>query len=115
MTSGRTTRALCVCDGAAVPADLAGQTFDHRLEITTRGKDPELNFVVEDLLGKLSGRMDPLVQDLLSLAAYCFAADRMVRRGGPIDVHRKAGDGSSSSACLSPIRPSGPSPRRCAS
>ncbi|MDP9470892.1 MAG: 7-cyano-7-deazaguanine synthase, partial [Chloroflexota bacterium] len=89
MTSGRTTRALCVCDGAAVPADLAGQTFDHRLEITTRGKDPELNFVVEDLLGKLSGRIAPRVQDLLSLAAYCFAADRMVRRGGPIDVHRE--------------------------
>ncbi len=89
MTSGRTTRALCVCDGATVPADLAGQTFDHRLQITTRGKDPELNFVVEDLLGKLSGRLNPRVHDLLSLAAYCFAADRMVRRGGPIDVHRE--------------------------
>ncbi|MDP9369500.1 MAG: 7-cyano-7-deazaguanine synthase [Chloroflexota bacterium] len=89
MTSGRTTRALCVCDGATVPVDLAGKAFDHRLEITTRGKDPELNFVVEDLLGKLSGRMAPRVQDLLSLAAYCFAADRMVRRGGPIDVHRE--------------------------
>jgi 7-cyano-7-deazaguanine synthase in queuosine biosynthesis len=89
MTVGQTTRALCIGDGATVPAEIAVQAWDHRMDITTHGKDPEVNFVVEHLLGKLSGRLDPRVQDVLALAAYCFAADRMVRRGGPIDVHRE--------------------------
>ncbi len=89
MTEERTTRALCVCDGAAVPAKLAAQFSDPSIAITTRGKDPEINFLVEHLVGKLSSHIDPRVQDLLSLAAYCFAADRMVRRGGPVDVHRE--------------------------
>ena len=81
MSADRTTRALCVCDGAAVPDDLAPQGWGPRIEITTRGKHPEINFMVERLLGKLSGRLDPRVRDVLSLAAYYFAADRMVGRG----------------------------------
>jgi 7-cyano-7-deazaguanine synthase in queuosine biosynthesis len=88
MSATTLTKALCVCDGAAVPGALNHASWDHRLDITTRGTDAEVNVVVEDLIGKWGGELQPRVQDLLSLAAYCFAADRMVRRGGPIDVHR---------------------------
>jgi len=89
MSAGRTTRVLCVCDGAAAPADLPSWLRENPVQITTRGNDPEVNFAVMNLVGKLSSRIDPRVQDLLSLAAYCFAADRMVLRGGPVDVHRE--------------------------
>jgi 7-cyano-7-deazaguanine synthase in queuosine biosynthesis len=89
MTAAKLTKALCVCDGAAVPADLVHSSWSHRVDITTRGANAELNFVVEHLVGKLGGQIEPRVQDLLSLAAYCFAADRRVRRGGPVDIHRE--------------------------
>jgi len=89
MTAERTTLALCICDRAVVPANLPAPLRKHPVEITTRGKDAEINFVVEHLIEKLGGHIEPRVLDLLSLAAYCFAADRMVRRGGAVDVHRE--------------------------
>ena len=88
MTSPCPTRALVRCDGAAVPAELAGP-WDVREAVSTRGGDSKLNLVVGNLPGKVAGAVDPRVSDLVRIAAYCFAADRAVLRGGPVDVHRE--------------------------
>lgn len=89
MTARPVTRALFRCDGATVPAELDGQPWTQRETIRSRGPDPDLNLVVDNLLSKVVGEIDPVVLDLVHVAAYCYAADQMVRRGGPVDVHRE--------------------------
>lgn len=89
MSEPEANRALLLCDGASVPVAWEQQQWDHRQEIITSGGDHELTMMVDNLLTKVAGEIDPLVLDLVRIAASCFAADQAVRRGGPIDVHRE--------------------------
>lgn len=89
MTARPVTRALFRCDGASVRQELERERWTQKESIRSRGPNPDLNLVVDNLLSKVVGEIDPVVLDLVHVAAYCYAADLMVQRGGPIDVHRE--------------------------
>jgi 7-cyano-7-deazaguanine synthase in queuosine biosynthesis len=89
MSAPQPTRALLRCDGATIPPDVAHQSWDEQVDITALGGNPNLTLVVDSLVRKVTGEIDPRVLDLIRIAAYCFAADQAIRRGGRVDVHRE--------------------------
>lgn len=89
MTASPLTQALCVCDGARVPAGIAAADWPQRVTVTTVGDEADLTFVIEHLAARFGHHLVARVQDLLAIAAYCFAVDREVRRTARIDVHRE--------------------------
>src|SRR6266542_4086546 len=72
------------CDGARVPRK-ARQAPWQELEIRHRGLDADLNFKIENLTHALRGRVPPKAADLVRIAAYAYATDQSVRRGGQTD------------------------------
>lgn len=81
MSGAAALHALLRCDGAAVPTDLARRTWDVEAQVATSGARPDLNLHADGLAGKVLGRLDARAADLVRIAAYAYAADRMVPRG----------------------------------
>jgi 7-cyano-7-deazaguanine synthase in queuosine biosynthesis len=81
--------ALFRCDGAAVPSAWNTSSWEIDRPILTRGKDQDLDLKVESLAAKVVGLIDARAADLVRIAGYAYAADQMLARGGPVDVHRR--------------------------
>lgn len=73
------------CDNAPIPADWRAKQWDWMHDITTRGREPTNNFHIEDIETAFVGAIDGRAYDLVRIAAYAFAADMEVRRGGDAD------------------------------
>lgn len=89
MTPHQPVRALFRCDGAAAPAEWERRAWDIEAPIASRGQVADLNLKVEPLAAQVVGAIDGRADDLVRIAAYAYAADQMVSRGGPVDVHRE--------------------------
>lgn len=89
MSGHDVVHALFRCDGAAVPSAWSTSSWELDRPILTRGKDQDLDLKVESLAAKVVGLIDARAADLVRIAGYAYAADQMLSRGGPIDVHRK--------------------------
>lgn len=83
------TQAVFTFDGASVPAGSPAAKWARRFPVITRGERSDLTFVVENLNDRFGGRLAPRIQDVLAIAACCFAADREVGRTPPVDIHRE--------------------------
>lgn len=70
------------------PPAWADATWDLERPIITTGVGPTLDLKVEPLAAKVIGAISARAADLVRIAAYVYAADQMLGRGGPVDVHR---------------------------
>ncbi|MCC6790051.1 MAG: hypothetical protein IT336_00105, partial [Thermomicrobiales bacterium] len=86
--SAETTRAVVVCDGATVPSDVCARGWDV-VPVRSDGPGAELNLRADNLGTRYLGHLDERATDLVRIAAYAFAADQMVSRGGKADPHRR--------------------------
>jgi len=84
------TRALIRCDGASVPAAVAAADWSVRKEISSRGPAPSLNLRAQNLAGTVLTAVGSHAADLVRIAAYIYAADQDLSRGGPADVYGHA-------------------------
>lgn len=81
------TRALFRCDGAPVPARWRSQTWHQTGDINHRGPKAGHILAIENLSHALLGEVRARAADLVHIAAYIYAADQLVSRGGEADVH----------------------------
>lgn len=74
------------CNGAPIPEEWRDVKWDSEtLVLNTRGARQSVNFHLEDIEAAFLGRVDGRVHDLVRIAAFAFAADLEVRRGGSKD------------------------------
>ena len=83
------TSALVQCDGAAIPPELESAAWDVREAIGHKGGNPNLSLRLQNLSHALTSTIDSFAADLVRIAAYVYAADQSVRRGGERDVYVK--------------------------
>lgn len=83
-------QAVFQCDGADVPADLALQFKAAPIQIRSEGPDASLTLHIQNLDTRVLMGVNDILADLVRIAAYVYAADQMVSRGGPADVHLEA-------------------------
>ena len=81
--------ALIECDGAEVPSEFASVSWDECKAISHRGRNPNLKLSLQNLSHALTATIDSFAADLVRIAAYVYAADQSVRRGGPKDIYGK--------------------------
>lgn len=79
-------RVLMQCAGAAVPLKVRREPWDVTQSISHHGTSPDLNISIEAPRAAFD-RIDGRGADLLLIAAYVFASDQQVRRGGAADVY----------------------------
>lgn len=81
------TQAVFQCDGAPVPNDVARKTPGAPYQIRSLGPEPSLTLHVQNLDTRVLMAVNDVLSDLVRIAAYVYAADQMVSRGGPKDIH----------------------------
>ncbi len=74
------TRALVVCDGASVPADIASEAWTAHTELRSRGPQGNLILHGENLGTTLLTNIDGRARDLVHIASYAYAADQVLSR-----------------------------------
>lgn len=89
MSAPAPVRALFRCDGAAVPPEWRGEPWDEEHAVTTGEAGRNLDLKVEPLAAKVVGAVSARAADLVRVAAYAYAADQRLPRGGRVDVHRE--------------------------
>lgn len=78
------TRHIILCDGVAMPDQLTGTVPAHRItQLINREGLPNRNMTVKihDFASRLIPRMPDRTRDLIEIAAFIYAADRLVKRG----------------------------------
>ena len=80
-------RALFLCDRASKPCEWRDQAWDVEGAIRHHGPKADLNLRVENLSHRVLETIDARASDLVRIAAYVYAADQSVKRGGPKDVY----------------------------
>lgn len=83
-------RALFRCDGALAPTSLGAKGWDVEGSLDHRGPQANLNLRIESPAHTLLASIEDRAADLVRIAAYVYAADQLVRRGGEADVHGDA-------------------------
>lgn len=83
------TSALIQCDEAPVPQVLQSYGWDKHCSINCQGSKNGLTLRVQSVSHALRANVDSRSADLVRIAAYAYAADQMVRRGGPKDLYAK--------------------------
>ncbi len=82
-----TTRALFRCDDADVPSSVAATHRSAEKQIRTYGPSPSLTLSVQSLAETVLTRVEARAADLVRIAAYAYAADQEVSRGGQADPY----------------------------
>lgn len=80
-------RALVRCDGAPIPPALRRQQWDICESVNQHGPLADTNLRLQNLSHALLARVEERAADLVRLAAYVYAADQLVSRGGLKDVY----------------------------
>ena len=84
------TRALFLCDGATVPREWRKLDWDAQYPINHRGTAKQtLNLRLQNLGETVLDNIEPRAADLVRIAAYAYAADLSVRRGGERDPYNR--------------------------
>ena len=83
------SRVVFLCNGASMPAPWQGVLEDAVQRLNHSGADADVNLHIEDLSNVLLGKMEGRAADLITIAAYAYAADQSVSRGGEADVYGK--------------------------
>ena len=84
------TRALFLCDGAPIPRNWRKIDWDAQCPINHRGTASQnLNLRLQNLGDTVLDEIEPRAADLVRIAAYAYAADLSVRRGGDRDPYNR--------------------------
>ncbi len=83
-------RALFWCDGARVPASVRTEEWDVAEPLSHRGPRAAVNLHIESPARLFRASIGGREADLLRIAAYAYAADQRVPRGGDADVYGDA-------------------------
>lgn len=79
--------ALIRCDGANHSTGRKTAQWDRELDLHHRGPQPTLRLDLNNLSHKLLSSVDSTAADLIRIAAYVYAADQSISRGGLADVY----------------------------
>ena len=79
---------LIVCDEAAVPAPLRDDRSLIRRAVRRTGPSADLNLRADNVSATVLSQVGNLATDLANIAAYVYAADQEISRGGQADVYR---------------------------
>src|SRR5215207_1641035 len=74
------------CDGAPLPRAWQGESWEEQA-INRRGAHADLNLLLQNLSDAVLGQVSARAADLVRIAAYVYAADQSVSRGGSADVY----------------------------
>jgi 7-cyano-7-deazaguanine synthase in queuosine biosynthesis len=74
------------CDGAPLLPAWRGEPWEEQA-INRRGAHADLNLLLQNLSDAVLGQVSARAADLARIAAYVYAADQSVSRGGPADVY----------------------------
>jgi hypothetical protein len=80
--------AVVVCDGATVPTEFRERGWNV-VPVRSHGPESELNLRADSLGTRYIGRLDERAVDLVRIAAFVFAADQLLSRGGKGDPNRR--------------------------
>lgn len=83
------TRALICCDDAAASSSLASEAWDQQIAINHQGPRKDLNLRIENISHAVLQNVDDRASDFVRIAAYVYAADQSLRRGGSADIYGK--------------------------
>ncbi len=79
---------LVQCDNAAIPDQVVGTDGDAIcLQLNHHGPSANVQLRIQELSDPLSGTLKGRAYDLVRIAAYVYAADQLVSRGGDADAH----------------------------
>jgi hypothetical protein len=81
------TRALFQCDGAPISSAFESVEWQVHDQINHQGSSATLNLRLENLSHALLATIEARAADLVRIAAYVYAADQTMSRGGPADVY----------------------------
>jgi len=81
------TRTLIQCDGAMASPSLLSEVWDQRATINHQGPRKDLNLRIENISHAVLRNVDDRASDFVRIAAYVYAADQSISRGGPADVY----------------------------
>src|SRR5438067_10560014 len=80
-------RALVRCDDAIVPTELDRGSWPAQKAIYARGPGVNLNLRAQSLESTVITKVEDRAADLVRIAAYVYAADQELSRGGAADVY----------------------------
>ena len=80
---------LFLCEGTQTPAEWLGQ-WPKTDYLNTEGARSSVNFAIRNPEETFLGRLDGRALDLIRIAAFAFAADQSVSRGGDADPRLRA-------------------------
>ena len=80
-------RVAFLCDGAPLPPDWDDGSWDYVDAINHEGPRADLNLRLQNLSHALLSQVSARAADLVRIAAYVYAADQSVNRGGSADVY----------------------------
>lgn len=80
---------LVTCDGARVKANLPKSNWDEVISINHLGPNNDLNLRIENISHAVLKDVGERASDVVRIASYVYAADQLIRRGGPTDVYHK--------------------------
>jgi len=75
---------LAACGNA--PALRGGKPADQQVHLHLDGQKRNVDLHLHDITSRMAADTPPILTDLLEIAAYVFAADQMISRGGPVMV-----------------------------
>ena len=71
---------MILCGGLTAPASARGK---QTLALDVQHPDGNVTLKLRDISGRMTANMDPVLVDLLEIAAYVYCADQGATRGGP--------------------------------
>lgn len=71
---------VVLCGGLSAPASARGK---QTLALDVQHPDGNVTLKLQDISGRMTANMDPVLVDLLEIAAYVYCADQGATRGGP--------------------------------
>lgn len=73
---------LFVCNGAAVAATDPIRDGRHVVHLATRGRNANVNLMLENVADVFHQHLTPRLEDLLEIATFVYVADSATSRGG---------------------------------
>jgi hypothetical protein len=71
---------VILCGGLAAPASARGEAV---MALDVQQPDGNITLKLQDISGRMTANMAPVLVDLLEIAAYVYCADQTTTRGGP--------------------------------
>src|SRR3990172_10495131 len=78
---------LVLCDEARAPRELLSRDWEKQVTLSHRGPSANVNLNIESPSHRLLTGIADRSADLVKIAAYAYASDQAVSRGGEADIY----------------------------